>query len=72
MIPNLHAVDCFHDKVGKAIIFLSHIHTGMALTLMFCSFADHLRGLSDGGGGTIFCTAVTKQLLLQRFLLPPG
>lgn len=53
-------IDDFHAEPGVKTYFLSHFHT------------DHMSGLTpQWRSGTIYCTAITRALVLQQFALPP-
>ena len=52
-------IDEFRPAVGVRVYFLSHFHT------------DHLVGLSSTWShGTIYCSPITRALVLHRFALP--
>ena len=61
---------------AQLIHILTHIHTGIvpftqvtfSISRYFLYYLDHLKGLSDTWDyGTIYCTTVTKDLLLLRY-----
>eukprot|EP01112_Ceratiomyxa_fruticulosa_P019844 TRINITY_DN6591_c1_g1_i1.p1 TRINITY_DN6591_c1_g1~~TRINITY_DN6591_c1_g1_i1.p1 ORF type:complete len:113 (-),score=10.17 TRINITY_DN6591_c1_g1_i1:430-768(-) len=54
-------LDTFTYQKGVKMFFLSHMHT------------DHLNGLTNTWNlGTIYCSVITRKLLLHKFELPPG
>jgi hypothetical protein len=54
------AVDDFRKSLGVSHFLLTHMHT------------DHLRGLRDGWAeGTLYCSPITRTLLLHRFKINP-
>eukprot|EP00026_Physarum_polycephalum_P000780 Phypoly_transcript_00781.p1 GENE.Phypoly_transcript_00781~~Phypoly_transcript_00781.p1 ORF type:complete len:951 (+),score=205.22 Phypoly_transcript_00781:154-3006(+) len=61
LLPNTSiCVDCFKQHPNVSVYFLSHFH------------ADHYQGLSSHWrGGTIYCTDITRSLLLHKFKLLP-
>ena len=55
------SVDDSRESLGLSTYLLTHMHT------------DHLKGLRDGWkGGTIYCTRITRELLLTRFDISPS
>lgn len=55
------AVDDSREGLGLSAYLLTHMHT------------DHLKGLHDGwSAGKIYCTPVTRDLLLARFEISPS
>ncbi len=54
------AIDDFRSSLGASSFLLTHMHS------------DHLRGLKDGWcGGKLYCSPVTRELLLHRFKISP-
>ena len=51
------------NPFNKYVHFLSHIHSGT-----YFYHQDHLKGLSNSWDyGTIYCSAITKELILLKF-----
>lgn len=54
----------------KYIYFLTHFHSGFLIPLIFCTQTslDHWQGITPKWNyGTIYCSPLTKALLLNRF-----